>query len=136
MDAKTKFLELKQEWIDADESDRILVEQKTDQFFSTLTDVEKKAVFQSIDDNFADMHKEISEIKQVLDIREKLSPVLPVISVSYLAKNYFHKTPQWFYQRLNGNNVNGKPAKFSDTEIQTLNFAIQDIRQQLSTVQF
>jgi hypothetical protein len=136
MDARTKFLELKQKWIDANKSDRILIEQKTDEFFSTLTDAEKKDVFQAIDDNFADMHKEISEIKQVLDIREKLSPVLPVISISYLAKNYFHKTPQWFYQRLNGNKVNGKPVKFSATEIQTLNLAIQDIRQQLSTVQF
>jgi hypothetical protein len=135
MDATTKFLELKQKWIDANESDRVLIEQKTDEFFSTLTDAEKKDVFQAINDNFSDMHQEIAEIRQVLDVREKLSPILPVISVSYLAKNYFHKTPQWFYQRLNGNRVNGKPAKFSDTEIQTLNFAIQDIRQQLSMVQ-
>ncbi|MDR2474402.1 MAG: DUF5053 domain-containing protein, partial [Bacteroidales bacterium] len=49
---------------------------------------------------------------------------------------YFHKTPQWFYQRLNGNRVNGKSARFSESEIQTLNAAIQDISRQLGAVQF
>ena len=43
-----------------------------------------------------------------LILRQKLEDILPAISISYLSKNYFKKTPQWFYQRLNGNNVNGK----------------------------
>jgi hypothetical protein len=135
MDAKTKFIELKKAWKAAGETERKQIEGETDLFLDSLSESEKKEVIQAVDDDFKAMHQEIAEIKQMLDIREKLSPVLPVISVSYLAKNYFHKTPQWFYQRLNGNKVNGKPAKFSNIEIQTLNFAIQDIRQQLSTVQ-
>ena len=36
-----------------------------------------------------------------LILKQKLEEVLPIISISYLAKNYFKKTPQWFYQRLN-----------------------------------
>ncbi|MDR0799222.1 MAG: DUF5053 domain-containing protein [Dysgonamonadaceae bacterium] len=136
MDTKTKFLELKQAWKTASEAERKQIEQETDLFLDSLSESEKKEITQAVDDDFKAIHQEIAEIQQVLNIRKKLSHVLPVISVSYLAKNYFHKTPQWFYQRLNGNKVNGKPAKFSDTEIQTLNYAIQDIRQQLSAVQF
>lgn len=60
-------------------------------------------------------------------LREKLEDVLPVISVSYLAKVYFHKTPQWFYQRLNGNMVNGKKASFTRNELDTLIDALTDI---------
>jgi hypothetical protein len=136
MDTKTKFLNLKQAWQKADEIERQSIDKEIDTFFASLSEEEKKEVCDAVSDDFSSIRKEIDEIKQVLDIRKKLSPVLPIISISYLAKNYFHKTPQWFYQRLNGNKVNGKPVKFSDTEIQTLNFAIQDIKKQLSVVQF
>jgi len=65
-------------------------------------------------------------------LRDRLNEVLPVISVSYLAKTYFKKTPQWFYQRLNGNAVNGKPAQFTPTELQTLHGALLDISQKIN----
>ena len=136
MDAKVKFLELKQAWKKADETERRRIEQETDSFLESLSDKEKNAVFEAIDEDFKAMHKEVEDIKQTINMRDILAPVLPAISVSHLAKNYFHKTPQWFYQRMNGNKVNGKPVTFSDSEIQTLNFAIQDISKRLSVVRF
>lgn len=60
-------------------------------------------------------------------LREKLKDVLPIVSVSYLAKTYFHKSPQWFYQRLNGNAVNGKVAQFTKDELKVLRGALMDI---------
>jgi hypothetical protein len=65
-------------------------------------------------------------------LRKKLNDVLPIVSVSYLAKTYFHKSPQWFYQRLNGNAVNGKPAKFTTEELKVLQGALQDISGKIS----
>ncbi|GHT04862.1 hypothetical protein AGMMS49525_11700 [Bacteroidia bacterium] len=53
--------------------------------------------------------------------------IISDISVSYLAKNYFNKSPQWFYQRLNGNSVNGKPAKFTPNELMKLRDSLTDI---------
>jgi hypothetical protein len=135
MDAKTKFLNLKQAWVKAGEIEREAIDKDMDAFFASLSEEEKKEVCDAVSDDFSSIRKEIAEIKQILNIREKLTPVLPVISISYLAKNYFHKTPQWFYQRMNGNKVNGKPVQFSPKEIETLNFAIQDITRQLSAVQ-
>lgn len=66
-----------------------------------------------------------------LRIKEKLDKILPIVSVSYLAKTYFGKTPQWFYQRLNGNIVNGKEARFSDQEIKVISKALNDIGDKL-----
>ena len=66
-------------------------------------------------------------------LREKLKDVLPIVSVSYLAKNYFEKSPQWFYQRLHGNSVNGKPAQFTTAELKILHSALLDISSKIST---
>ncbi len=76
---------------------------------------------------------ESNQIADELILKQKLEEVLPIISVSYLAKNYFKKTPQWFYQRLNGNNVNGKEAHFTNNELETLSIALKEIGQKLST---
>ncbi|MDR0681884.1 MAG: DUF5053 domain-containing protein [Dysgonamonadaceae bacterium] len=135
MNAKTKFLNLKQAWVKAGAAERELIDKETETFFASLSEDEKIDVNEAVKEDFKAIHKEIDEIKQVLDIRKKLEPVLPIISVSYLVKNYFHRTPQWFYQRLNGNRVNGKTAQFSPQEVETLNLAIKDITKQLSKTQ-
>ena len=136
MDAKTKFTKLKNAWKNANETDKNQIQNEIDLFFDSLSEDEKENVREAVDEDFLDIHAEIENIKQTINIRRILDPILPAISVSYLSKNYFHKTPQWFYQRMNGNKVNGKSVSFSDSEIQTLHFAIQDIGKQLSTVQF
>ena len=66
-------------------------------------------------------------------LKAKLKDILPIVSVSYLSKNYFHKSPQWFYQRLNGNIVNGKPAQFTSEELKVLQIALLDISEKLNT---
>ena len=71
------------------------------------------------------------EIDELL-LKEKLKDVLPALSVSYFAKTYFKKTPQWFYQRLNGNAVNGKSAKFTKEELKTLSFALTDVSKRIN----
>jgi seryl-tRNA synthetase len=134
MDAKTKFLKLKQSWIKASEADREVIEKEMDDIFSSLSETEKKEIHDAIDEDFSSLHKEVGEIKKALSIREKLEPALSIISVSYLAKNYFHKTPQWFYQRMNGNRINGKPAKFTKDEIDTLNHALKDISNKIGSI--
>ena len=67
-------------------------------------------------------------------VRSKISGILPAISVSYIARAYFHKSPAWFNQRLNGNIVNGKKAKFSEEELKILSGALQEIAEQLKSV--
>jgi len=57
-----------------------------------------------------------------------------MIPVSYIAKNYFNKSKEWLYQRINENTVNGKPAKFTENEIKTFNFALQDVGRKISAI--
>lgn len=66
--------------------------------------------------------------------REQLESVLPILPLSYIAKEYFNKSRQWLYQRINGNIVNGKPAQFTEKETEILNFAIQDISKKIGSI--
>jgi hypothetical protein len=97
---------------------------------------EMNALFAENPDEFTgsmiDCMKESNQKAEELLVRQRLEDILPIVSVSYLAKNYFKKTPQWFYQRLNGNKVNGKEANFSAQELKTLSSALQEIGQKLT----
>jgi len=57
-----------------------------------------------------------------------------IIPFSYIAKNYFKKSKAWLYQRLNGNNVNGKSVRFTVEEVQIFNSALQDISRKLGSI--
>jgi hypothetical protein len=115
-----------------------------DQFVSA-TDKEKEKITIELDklqdenaDAFAEAMiecmKETNKNLSDFLMREQLNDILPYISVSAIAKNYFGKSKEWFYQKMNGNIVNGKPAKFTEEEIKNLNFALQDISKKIGSV--
>lgn len=115
-----------------------------DQFVSA-TDKEKEKIIIELDklqdenaDAFAEAMiecmKETNKNLSDFLMREQLNDILPYISVSAIAKNYFGKSKEWFYQKMNGNIVNGKPAKFTEEEIKNLNFALQDISKKIGSV--
>lgn len=70
----------------------------------------------------------------VIKVRMQLADKIKMLPLSYIADNYFHKSPHWLYQRINGNVVNGKPARFSDKEIELFNNALQDISRQIGSI--
>lgn len=115
-----------------------------DQFVSA-TDKEKEKITIELDklqdenaDAFAEAMiecmKETNKNLSDFIMREQLNDILPYISISAIAKNYFGKSKEWFYQKMNGNIVNGKPAKFTEEEIKNLNFALQDISKKIGSV--
>lgn len=73
------------------------------------------------------------QAKQLL-VKDQIKDILPVVSLSYIAREYFGKTKEWLYQRINGNQVNGRAAQFTPDEVQTLNTAFKDIAQKLSKI--
>lgn len=94
---------------------------------ASLTEDEKPAFFEAINADFSRIKDDISDIRRTGRIRDALAPVLPSISVANIAKESYGRSAQWFYQRMNGNIVNGRPARFSDTEIETLRAALLDL---------
>jgi len=66
-------------------------------------------------------------------VKIQLIEVAEIVSLSYIAKKYFNKTRNWLYQKINGSIINGKPTRFTNEEINTLNFALQDISKKIGS---
>lgn len=81
-----------------------------------------------------DIGNRIVEEAEALLLKDKLKEVSKIVSISYIAKEYFGKSRSWLHQRINGNIVNGRPTALSDSELETLNFAFQDITKKLGSV--
>ena len=67
-------------------------------------------------------------------VRHQLGEVKEVLSLSYIAKNYFNKSRQWLNQRINGSIVNGKPAKFTSEQLRVFNNVLHDISKKIGSV--
>lgn len=134
MDKVKRFFELKEIWKKASETERLEIDREVEALLDSMDAKDGERLEVAVTEDFQRMHREIKEIEQVLTIRKQLESVLPFISVSALAKSYFGKSSSWFYQRLNGNVVHGKPAAFTEDELKILNHALQDISVKLANV--
>ena len=65
----------------------------------------------------------VSEIEESFELGE----IADMASMSYIAKKYFNKSRTWLYQRINGNIVNGRPARFTKEEKETFAKALEDM---------
>lgn len=127
MDKAKRFFELKKLWKRANEAERGSIDVEIKALLDSMSEEELSQLTNGISADLERINKEAKEITNVISIRQQMENVLPVISVSYLAKHYFGKSSSWFYQRLNGNKVHGKVCKFTQEEIQILNKALKDI---------
>jgi hypothetical protein len=75
----------------------------------------------------------IQEAESLL-IKSQLKEVSKIISMSYLSEKYFNKKRSWIYQKINGHVKNGKTVKFTPSEIETFNFALQDISKKIGSI--
>ena len=133
MDKIKRFFELKEQWKKADDTLKKKIDNEIISLLDSLTDEEATRLATAADNDIRRIADEVAEIKETVSIREQLADILPFVSVSTISKRYFGKTSSWFYQRLNGNTVHGKPAKFSDAEIATLKHALSDIGNKISS---
>jgi hypothetical protein len=82
----------------------------------------------------AESARESAEKATRLALKQKLADISPAISWVHIAKKYFNKTDSWFYQRINGNMVNGKSASFTKEELDTLRHALSDLSNRLGSL--
>jgi len=78
--------------------------------------------------------KRIDKIENEISVKEQLSGISDMLNVSYIAKTYFGKSRQWLNHRLNGNIVNGVPAKFNELDLKTFNNALKDISKRIGSL--
>jgi predicted ester cyclase len=77
--------------------------------------------------------KELIHQAESILVKEQLKEVSEIISLSYIAKKYFNKNRSWLHQKINGNLKNGKPVKFTASEIETFNYALRDISKRIGS---
>lgn len=69
--------------------------------------------------------------KQNETIREAIAEIRLSISLGDISRRYFGKSAAWFYQRINGTMVNGKPASFNPKEQEQLKSALLDLSERI-----
>ena len=134
MDVKKEFFRLKEQWVHSSGEAREKADAEMQTFFDSLSEEDKALVKEAVDEDFARIHKDVEETRQLAEqitIRKQMEEILPFISVSALAKTYFGKSAAWFYQRLNGNIIHGKPVSFTKEELTKLSQALKDVAAQL-----
>lgn len=131
MDNISRFFELKELWKQSSESDRPAIDSQISELLDSLTEEETNLLAVGVQKDFDKIHQEVAGIKEQLTVRERLEPILPYLSISFLAKKYYGKSSSWFYQRLNGNKIHGKVCRFTEEELTTLDMALKDISKQL-----
>ncbi|MBS1746114.1 MAG: DUF5053 domain-containing protein [Bacteroidetes bacterium] len=77
--------------------------------------------------------KASKQLRNEISMRIELEEVSEIVPPAYNANNYFNKSRSWLHQRINGAVVNSKPAKFTDEEVKTLNFALKDIAKKIGS---
>ncbi len=118
------------------------LDQLKSRYISATTEKEKEEVRKAIRQACDESPKEVAaiaveQLKETIEridavlIRQQMEDILPFISLAYMAKTYFGKSRQWLYQRVNGLMVNGKPAQFTQAELDILNHALRDMGQKL-----
>ena len=130
MDVRKEYFRLKELNMHSTGEDRVRADEALEHFLNGLNEADKEIVFKAIEEDFASLHRtahEARELKEKIALRDQLEDVLPLISVSALSKKYFGKSSSWFYQRLNGNLVHGKPAAFTQEELFRLADALKEI---------
>ena len=134
MNKARRFFELKEQWKQSSETDRVIIDQQITDLLDSMTDQEMDLLSVGVQEDFDKIHQEVSDIENQLTIRERLDPILPYLSVSKLSKEYFNKSSSWFYQRLNGNKIRGKVCRFTNEELKILDMALKDIGKRISSL--
>lgn len=98
------------------------------------SDEDKALITEHVHQMLDGIGAELDEVNKELDTMEAVKSISSIISFKYIAETYFKKSKSWFSQRLNGHVVHGKPCTFSEEELATLRFALQDISKKIGSL--
>ena len=114
--------------------DEIQFENKLAYISDTFTTEDnKKYILEYLQNMLTESAETIDAFIEQANVKLQLENISEMVSLSYIAQKYFNKSRNWIYQKINGNIVNGKPSKFTEDEVNTLNFALQDIGKSISS---
>lgn len=80
------------------------------------------------------VHETIDQSQSLIDeyhFKQALKDIVPAVTWSYIAEEYFQKSRSWFSQRMNGYHVNSKVAAFTSEEMNTLADGLLDLSKRI-----
>lgn len=122
MTIKEQIESIKKEWVHATtEAERQAADAKLHELSESDPEAFEQAFYESALES-------VNKVKTHL-VRDRMSDVLPMINLSYIAEHYFHRSRGWLSQRMAGARVNGRPAVFSSDGVKTMAEALADMGQ-------
>jgi hypothetical protein len=94
----------------------------------------KNVITDYVEKELSSATSRVNDLIADIAIRSQLAENVEILPLAYIARQYFHKTKAWLYQRINGNNINGKPAKFTTEEVEIFNNALKDISKKIGSI--
>jgi hypothetical protein len=132
MDAKKELKKWKNDFANAGtEQEKSEHKRRFKAFINSLSPSDRKEFVTEYKKGAIHAMEEADRLVKIAERKKKLDGVLDFTSMSYIAEHYFGKSRQWLYQRINGNTVNGKPADFTQEELNTFSFALSELGDQL-----
>jgi hypothetical protein len=101
--------------------------------YETSNPEEKEIISRFVEAKLKKSTRQVERTVNDIQVRMQIGDAIDILPLSYISKKYFNKTRQWLYQRINGSIVNNKKARFTESEIETFNFALQDISKQIGS---
>ena len=95
---------------------------------------DKEAITEYVEKLLKNATSELDAKINDISVKIQLAENAELLPLAYIAKRYFNKTKSWLYQRVNGNIVNGNPAKFTEPEKVIFNNAIRDISKKIGSI--
>nr|DAW68840.1 MAG TPA: protein of unknown function (DUF5053) [Bacteriophage sp.] len=83
---------------------------------------------------YKDISSEAEELNSYVALKQQIAPYAEIIPLGYIARKYFGKSTAWLSQRINGSKVRGKVYTLSKKDIETFNFALQDISKKIGSL--
>lgn len=100
---------------------------------------DRKIISEWLENSIAGVEADIEAVGQRLDeiseMKKKVKEITEVVSLKYIAQNYFGKSASWLSQRINGNSVRGHVYRLKPAEIETFNSALRDIGMKIGSMQ-
>jgi len=132
MSARVEIERLKREFISLNtEQEKQEFDIKFRNHIASKSEEEKKEFADAFVDSAKEDAKRIKDFCNEVTIRIKMEEILDVVSMSYISREYFHKSKSWFSQKLNGNIKNGSPSEFTKSELKTLSLALEEISEKI-----
>ena len=107
----------------------------SDEITSKYTDQKDvDAIADFLINGYKEVSSEAEELNNYITLKQQIAPYTEIIPLGYIAKKYFGKSTAWLSQRINGSKVRGKVYTLSKKDLETFNFALQDISKQLGSL--